>query len=249
MPQQYSFEYERRLRAGIVGCGQHSVRNILPALLYAPVDLVAACDLDIERAEQVGRRFGASGFYGQLPRDDREGAVGRGLHGRARHRGRRLTLSAVGGEGDGSGCSRLGGEAAGEHARPGADDGRSEPHDGQVSRRRLQAHVHADGAQGAADHADARGSASPPPCTTCIAAAWGARCPGAARSLPSHGVGAGADGAGAVGLLRTARRDRRGEYHLPVRERRPRERLLPRPGGFERSGGNAPPWSASAPIW
>jgi predicted dehydrogenase len=64
MPQQYSFEYERRLRAGIVGCGQHSVRNILPALLYAPVDLVAACDLDIERAEQVGRRFGASGFYG-----------------------------------------------------------------------------------------------------------------------------------------------------------------------------------------
>ena len=64
MPQRYSFEYERRLRAGIVGCGQHSIRNILPALLYAPVDLVAACDLDVERAEQVGKRFGATGFYG-----------------------------------------------------------------------------------------------------------------------------------------------------------------------------------------
>ena len=64
MAQRYSFEYERRIRAGIVGCGEHSTRNILPALLYAPVDLVAACDLDVERAEQVGKRFGATAFYG-----------------------------------------------------------------------------------------------------------------------------------------------------------------------------------------
>ena len=64
MPQRYSFEYEHRLRAGIVGCGEHAIRNILPALLYAPVDLVAACDLDVERAERVGKRFGATRFYG-----------------------------------------------------------------------------------------------------------------------------------------------------------------------------------------
>ena len=64
MPQRYSFEYEHRLRAAIVGCGAHAIRNILPALLYAPVDLVAACDLDVEQAERVGRRFGATRFYG-----------------------------------------------------------------------------------------------------------------------------------------------------------------------------------------
>src|SRR5436309_14883732 len=63
MVQKYNFEYERRVRAGIVGCGEHAMRNILPALQYAPVDLVAACDLDRERAEVVGRQFGAQRAY------------------------------------------------------------------------------------------------------------------------------------------------------------------------------------------
>ena len=63
MPQRYNFEYERRVRAGIAGCGEHSIRNILPALQYAPVDLVAACDLDLEQAERVGMSFGATHFY------------------------------------------------------------------------------------------------------------------------------------------------------------------------------------------
>lgn len=63
MVQKYAFEYERRLRIGIVGCGEHSARNILPALQYAPVDLVAACDLNRERAETVGRTFGALHAY------------------------------------------------------------------------------------------------------------------------------------------------------------------------------------------
>src|ERR671933_816622 len=63
MVQKYNFEYERRIRAGIVGCGEHAMRNILPALQYAPVDLVAACDLDRERAEVVGRQFGAQRTY------------------------------------------------------------------------------------------------------------------------------------------------------------------------------------------
>jgi predicted dehydrogenase len=63
MVQKYNFEYERRVRAGIVGCGEHAMRNILPALQYAPVDLVAACDLNRERAEVVGRQFGAQRAY------------------------------------------------------------------------------------------------------------------------------------------------------------------------------------------
>lgn len=64
--QKYNFEYERRVRAGIVGCGEHAMRNILPALQYAPVDLVAACDLDRQRAEVVGRQFGAQRAYTDL---------------------------------------------------------------------------------------------------------------------------------------------------------------------------------------
>ena len=63
MVQKYNHEYERRIRIGIVGCGEHSARNILPALQYAPVDLVAACDLDLARAEAVGRQFGAQHYY------------------------------------------------------------------------------------------------------------------------------------------------------------------------------------------
>jgi predicted dehydrogenase len=63
MVQKYAFEYERRLRIGIVGCGEHAARNILPALQYAPVELVAACDLNRERAETVGRAFGALRAY------------------------------------------------------------------------------------------------------------------------------------------------------------------------------------------
>ena len=31
-----SFEHDRRLRAGFVGCGDHSFRNVYPALRYLP---------------------------------------------------------------------------------------------------------------------------------------------------------------------------------------------------------------------
>src|SRR6185437_13031117 len=42
----YQREYERRLRIGMVGVGSHAYRNILPALHYLPVSLVALCDLN-----------------------------------------------------------------------------------------------------------------------------------------------------------------------------------------------------------
>lgn len=60
---RYNFEYERRLRACFVGAGGHAYRNVYPALRYAPVDLVAVCDLDRGRAESVGRLFGAERAY------------------------------------------------------------------------------------------------------------------------------------------------------------------------------------------
>jgi len=59
----YNAEYERRIRVGFIGCGGHAHRNILPTLQYAPVDLVATCDLDADRAASAARLFGASSHY------------------------------------------------------------------------------------------------------------------------------------------------------------------------------------------
>jgi predicted dehydrogenase len=59
----YGFEHDRRLRAGFIGCGGHSFRNVYPVLRYLPVDLVAVCDLDLARAETYARTFGAARAY------------------------------------------------------------------------------------------------------------------------------------------------------------------------------------------
>lgn len=63
MTVTYGFEHERRLRAGFVGCGGHSFRNVYPTLRYLPVDLVAVCDLDADRAAAYASTFGASRTY------------------------------------------------------------------------------------------------------------------------------------------------------------------------------------------
>jgi len=59
----YNMDYERRLRIGFIGCGGHAFRNVFPTFQYAPVELVTVCDLDRERAERVGRLFGARAVY------------------------------------------------------------------------------------------------------------------------------------------------------------------------------------------
>jgi predicted dehydrogenase len=59
----YNHEYERRIRAGFVGCGGHAFRNVYPALRYAPVELVATADLDLARAQAYARQFGAERAY------------------------------------------------------------------------------------------------------------------------------------------------------------------------------------------
>lgn len=51
------------VRVGVIGCGAHSTSNILPALQHAPVEVVAVCDRDGERAERAKRRFGATAAY------------------------------------------------------------------------------------------------------------------------------------------------------------------------------------------
>lgn len=57
---RFRHEYERRLRVAVVGCGGHAYRNILPALNFLPVELLATCDIARERAAAYARIFGAA---------------------------------------------------------------------------------------------------------------------------------------------------------------------------------------------
>jgi predicted dehydrogenase len=60
---RYNFEYETKLRVGFIGAGGHAFRNVYPTFQYAPVDLLAICDLDEERARAYARQFGAGATY------------------------------------------------------------------------------------------------------------------------------------------------------------------------------------------
>jgi predicted dehydrogenase len=54
---------EPEIRAGFIGCGSHSFRNIYPTFQFAPVSLVATCDLDLEKAKAFAAKFGARTAY------------------------------------------------------------------------------------------------------------------------------------------------------------------------------------------
>jgi predicted dehydrogenase len=54
---------EIKVRAGFIGCGRHSFGWVYPALRFAPIELVATCDLVVERAARYARQFGAERFY------------------------------------------------------------------------------------------------------------------------------------------------------------------------------------------
>jgi predicted dehydrogenase len=62
---RYNFEYppEERIRVGYIGCGGHSFRNVYPTFAFAPMELVAVCDLEAGRAEAYRRQFGAERCY------------------------------------------------------------------------------------------------------------------------------------------------------------------------------------------
>jgi predicted dehydrogenase len=47
------------VRVGFIGCGNHSYRNIFPTFQFAPIQLVATCDLDEAKATAYHQRFGA----------------------------------------------------------------------------------------------------------------------------------------------------------------------------------------------
>lgn len=54
---------EPEIRAGFIGCGSHSFRNLYPSFQFAPVNLVAVCDLDLGKAEAFAAKFGAESAY------------------------------------------------------------------------------------------------------------------------------------------------------------------------------------------
>lgn len=54
---------EKEIRAGFVGCGSHSSRNIYPTFQFAPVNLIATCDFSIEKAKAFAAKFGAQSAY------------------------------------------------------------------------------------------------------------------------------------------------------------------------------------------
>lgn len=52
-----------RVKLGLVGCGSHAWMATLPALRFAPIDLVAVCDVERDRAERVAGVYGAATCY------------------------------------------------------------------------------------------------------------------------------------------------------------------------------------------
>ncbi|MDF2439520.1 MAG: hypothetical protein JWN98_504 [Abditibacteriota bacterium] len=54
---------EPEIRAGFIGCGSHAFRNIYPTFQFAPVKLVATCDLSLEKAQAFAAQFGAERAY------------------------------------------------------------------------------------------------------------------------------------------------------------------------------------------
>ena len=63
------------IRIGLIGCGAHAIANILPALQYAPMDVVAMCDRDHNRVDRAKRHFGASAAYTSIDDMLREAAM------------------------------------------------------------------------------------------------------------------------------------------------------------------------------
>jgi len=59
----YNINAERRIRVGAIGCGWHPYMNLLPSFRYAPIDLVATCDIDLKRAQETARIFGGERAY------------------------------------------------------------------------------------------------------------------------------------------------------------------------------------------
>jgi len=59
----YQRSFKDRVRVGLVGVGSHAYRNILPALTFLPVDLVALADVNEEHAFRTAAQYGVERGY------------------------------------------------------------------------------------------------------------------------------------------------------------------------------------------
>jgi len=58
-----NYEYDKKINVGWIGCGRHSWRNIMPNFQWAPVNLVATCDIIEANAKAFCKYFGAERYY------------------------------------------------------------------------------------------------------------------------------------------------------------------------------------------
>lgn len=61
--QVKTMDISKRPGVGIIGCGVHATTNLLPALAFTSLNLVATCDIDPSKAKQFADMYGASKWY------------------------------------------------------------------------------------------------------------------------------------------------------------------------------------------
>ena len=54
----YQREFEKKARIGLVGVGSHTYRNLLPALHFLPVELVAMTSRGQEKLQKTAAEYG-----------------------------------------------------------------------------------------------------------------------------------------------------------------------------------------------
>jgi predicted dehydrogenase len=58
----YQREFDVRLNIALVGAGSHAYRNLLPAMHFLPVRVVAICDRDRSLAGRTAEQYGAHAY-------------------------------------------------------------------------------------------------------------------------------------------------------------------------------------------
>jgi predicted dehydrogenase len=58
----YQRNFDRRVRVGVVGVGDHAYRNILAVLTFLPVELVAVADVNEELGALTAKQYGARSY-------------------------------------------------------------------------------------------------------------------------------------------------------------------------------------------
>ena len=56
-------EDKEEIRVGIIGCGSHSQRNVLPVFQFTRIKLVATCDFVLEKAKVYCEKFGGESYF------------------------------------------------------------------------------------------------------------------------------------------------------------------------------------------